>query len=207
VTEGMVTTMQAGPGRPPLAVRLARALGLDRNPLRRASDRAEAWIRAGLVVAFLIGAPIAAVAVGLWTAHAADAGTNARPHAVHAVLIQPATAPKGRAMAVHSTRVLVRATWKNSDNSTRTGEVPAPPGSAAGAAVTVWLDTAGHVTGPPPNDSPTGPVVTAIMALATMTLALLIALRLIRQFLDWRRLADWEAAWRAIGPRWTGYKL
>ena len=39
---------------------LARRLGLDRNPLRRGSDRAEAWIRIALVLAFLIGAPLAA---------------------------------------------------------------------------------------------------------------------------------------------------
>jgi hypothetical protein len=39
-----------------------------------------------------------------------------------------------------------------------------------------------------------------------MTLVLLIALRLIRQFFDWRRLAAWDAAWRAIGPLWSGYK-
>lgn len=30
--------------------RLARPLGRDSNPLRRASDRAEAWIRVGLTV-------------------------------------------------------------------------------------------------------------------------------------------------------------
>jgi hypothetical protein len=32
--------------------RLGRAIGLDRNPLRRATDRTEAWIRAGLVAVF-----------------------------------------------------------------------------------------------------------------------------------------------------------
>jgi hypothetical protein len=37
-----------------------------------------------------------------------------------------------------------------------------------------------------------------------MALVLLIALRLIQRLLDWRRMAAWEAAWRAIGPRWTG---
>src|SRR5215471_468881 len=41
---------------------LARRLGLDRNPLRRRSDRAEAWIRIALVLAFLIGAPLAFLA-------------------------------------------------------------------------------------------------------------------------------------------------
>jgi hypothetical protein len=70
--------MRAVTGRPRLKVRLTRGLGLDGNPLRRASDRAEAWIRAGLVVVFLIGAPMAAVAAGLSTAHAAGSGTSAR---------------------------------------------------------------------------------------------------------------------------------
>jgi hypothetical protein len=126
--------MRAGAGRPRLTVRLARGLGLDSNPLRRGSDRAEAWIRAGLVVVFLIGAPTAGVAAGLWTAHAEDSGTGTRGASV-----EPA-------------------------------------------------------------------VLTGIMALAVAALALLIVLRLIRRVLDWRRLAAWEAAWRAVEPRWTGHK-
>ena len=126
--------MRAGAGQPRLTVRLARDLGLDSNPLRRPSDRAEAWIRAGLVVVFLIGAPTSGVAAGLWTAHAEGSGTSARGASV-----EPA-------------------------------------------------------------------VLTGIMALAAAALALLILLRLIRRLLDWRRLAAWESAWRAIGPRWTGHK-
>jgi hypothetical protein len=126
--------MRARDSRPRLTVRLARNFGLDRNPLRRGSDLAEAWIRAGLVVVFLTGAPTAAVAAGLLTAHAGDSRTSARDASV-----EPA-------------------------------------------------------------------VLTGIMVLAAAALALLIVLRLIRRFLDWRRLAAWEAAWRAVGPRWTGHK-
>ena len=58
------------PGRPKGSRRLARALGLDGNPLRRASDRAETWIRVGLLAVFLISGPIAAFAVGGWAYHA-----------------------------------------------------------------------------------------------------------------------------------------
>src|ERR1700759_4801625 len=79
--------MRAGAGRQRLTVRLARDLGLDSNPLRRASDRTEAWIRAGLLVVFLIGAPTAAVAVGLWTAHAAGSGTSARDASVGSAVL------------------------------------------------------------------------------------------------------------------------
>jgi hypothetical protein len=49
--------------------RLARALGLDRNPLCRATDRAEAWIRAGLLVIFLVAGPMAALGAGHWASH------------------------------------------------------------------------------------------------------------------------------------------
>jgi hypothetical protein len=62
--------MKSRPGRPRGLRRLARALGLDRNPLRRATDRAEAWIRVGLLAVFLIAGPMAALGAGHWAYHA-----------------------------------------------------------------------------------------------------------------------------------------
>jgi hypothetical protein len=84
--------MQTTPGRP----RLARALGLDGNPLRRASDRAEAWIRIGLLAVFLITGPMAALAAGGWAYHAgitAARGHAAPTHHVETAAPQPALAP------------------------------------------------------------------------------------------------------------------
>jgi hypothetical protein len=46
------------------AVRAVRGLWPNRNPLRRTVDRAEAVVVAALAVAFLAGAPLAAVAAG-----------------------------------------------------------------------------------------------------------------------------------------------
>src|ERR1700693_5882051 len=63
-------TMKTGSGRPRGLKRLARALGLDHNPLRRATDRAEAWIRVGLLTVFLIAGPMAALSAGHWAHHA-----------------------------------------------------------------------------------------------------------------------------------------
>jgi hypothetical protein len=68
--------MKTTPDRPRRRTRVARALGLDRNPLRRSSDRAEAWIRIGLLTVFLIAAPMAAPAAGAWAHHA---GVTAGP--------------------------------------------------------------------------------------------------------------------------------
>jgi hypothetical protein len=192
--------MRTAPGRPRWKARLARTLGLDGNPLRRASDRAEAWIRAGLLAVFLTAGPIAALAAGQWTAHAASAGTSAPPHAVHAVLLQPATAVLGG-------QVWVKARWETAGGSARTGEVLAPAGAAAGTAVTIWLNASGRVTGPPQRGEPAfAAVLTAVVTLAVMALAMLVVLRLVQHFLNWRRLAAWEAAWRATGPRWTGHR-
>ena len=46
----------------------------------------------------------------------------------------------------------------------------------------------------------------AVLALVVVAFALLAAMRLIRLLLNWRRLAAWEQAWRATGPRWTGHR-
>jgi len=197
--------MRAASGRPRWVTRLASALGLDGNPLRRGSDRAEAWIRAALLVIFLTAGPMAALAAGQWTAHAAGGGTGAQSHAVQAVLLRPATRPAGLAGAVRDAEVLVKARWPSAGGSVRTGDVPAPAGAPAGTAVTVWVNASGQVTAAPqPGDAADAAVLAAVMTLAVMALVLLIALRLIQRLLDWRRMVAWEAAWRAIGPRWTG---
>ena len=87
--------MNKTPGRPRRRTRLARALGLDGNPLRRASDRAEAWIRIGLLAVFLIAGPMAALAAGGWAHHAGIiAGRVEAAPAYHlkAAAFQPASA-------------------------------------------------------------------------------------------------------------------
>jgi hypothetical protein len=53
--------MHRTPGRSRRRTGLARALGLDGNPLRRANDRAEAWIRVCLLIVFLIAGPLVAL--------------------------------------------------------------------------------------------------------------------------------------------------
>jgi hypothetical protein len=56
--------VSAIPVRPPRTTRFARTLGLDGNPLRRATGRALTWIRIGLLAAFLASGPLAAIGVG-----------------------------------------------------------------------------------------------------------------------------------------------
>src|ERR1700722_2059355 len=89
--------MKSRPGRAGGLTRLARALGLDRNPLRRATDRAEAWIRAGLLGVFLIAGPIAALDAGHWAYHAGSAAARGPAAPAHRVRL-PA-APQAPAIA------------------------------------------------------------------------------------------------------------
>jgi hypothetical protein len=87
----------------------------------------------------------------------------------------------------------------------RTGLVPAPPGERSGSTVRVWVDTAGRLTGPPlqPLQVRGQAVVTAILAPIVLGLVLLCTGQLAHYLLGRRRLAAWDAEWRATGPQWT----
>jgi hypothetical protein len=56
-------------------IRRSRMLGWDRNPLLRRNDRVEAGMVAGLIIVFLIAAPVLVAVAGHWTS---TAGTRQR---------------------------------------------------------------------------------------------------------------------------------
>jgi hypothetical protein len=118
--------MKIRPGRPRGFIRLARALGLDRNPLRRATDRAEAWIRVGLLGIFLIAGPMAALGAGHWAYHAGI--TAARVPAAPAQHVKPTDVRKAPATTDLPTtgqggRAWAGARGENTAPSGRTDEV------------------------------------------------------------------------------------
>jgi hypothetical protein len=193
---------------PRRAVRLARTLGLDGNPLRRASDRAEAWIRVVVLALFVTIGPLAAIAAGHWAYDVQSAAIRtqaADSHAVKGVLLQPTTTSNDLAIARLGGQVWAEARWQNAGAPARTADVPAPAGLPAGGAVTVWLDNSGTVIGPPDRGGVVDAVAfTTVMTLAFIGLGLLGMLRVIQLLLNRRRLAAWESAWSAIEPRWTG---
>jgi hypothetical protein len=184
--------------------RVVRGLWPDRNPLRRTMDRVEAIIVGGLVVAFLAGAPLAAVATG----HAVYRAGSRTAHAQQATWRQvpavlTATAP---AAATDQDQVTAPASWTAPNGTRHTGTVPAPPGTAAGRTVLVWVDAAGGLTGHPPLRLAQ---VRGLAALAiTFTslavgLILLCAGLLAHAVLGRRRLAAWETDWQVTEPQWT----
>ena len=77
--------------------RVWRGLWPDHNPVRRASDRAEAAIVAMLLAVFLIAAPLLAFAAGHWVYHSglrAEQAQAAAWHVVPAVLLDDAPSPR-----------------------------------------------------------------------------------------------------------------
>ena len=115
--------MHTTPGRPRGSTRLVRALGLDGNPLRRTSDRAEAWIRAGLLAVFLIAGPMAALGAGGWAFHAGITAARAQAAAAHhvqAAAFQPVMAPT---YLDRTGQVRAGTRWQSATSSARSGEV------------------------------------------------------------------------------------
>jgi hypothetical protein len=200
----MVTEQQGGGGTP-LAMR-ARRLWPDRNPLRRAADRAEFAIAALLLVAFLAGVPLTALATAHWAAASGLRTERAQAgwHQVPAVLLHdaPATASSS-SFPVPWPRVPAR--WA-SPAGPRTGPVGAPPGTKAGSTVTVWADRSGRLTPAPVSAAELASrVLTAALAApVALSVMLLVLWAYAGIFLDWRRMAAWDADWAMTEPRWRG---
>ncbi len=186
---------------------LVRRLLPDRNPLRRTADRVEAAVLVILAVAFLAGAPLAALAGGSVAGGLSRSTQRAesawRP--VQATLLQ--NAPKRvSAIGQGSPEAQVRAQWQAPGGARRTGRVYAPGGARAGRTVTIWTDRLGHIVGYPLQHADV--VIRSILAgllSAGVLAAVLAGIWLVaRLLLDRRRLAAWDIGWAASGPQWTG---
>ncbi len=186
--------------------RLARRLGLDNNPLRRRTDKIAVCLGAGLLAAFLSGAPLLSIAAAGWAGHAAAVEQRAQRdwQQVSAVLLRnaPATGPFAGSLYGGA---WVPATWTAPDGRTRNGEVDVTTGLAAGQTVPIWVTMAGLPAGPPLTHD----AVVARSALAAAVAPIVLAITLAflvgvtRWVIDRRRLAGWDAAWALVGPQWT----
>jgi len=195
-------------GRP---ARLARLMGLGRNPLRRRTDRIEALISAALLAVFLVGAPLFGTGLGQWVHQGGLSEQRAQQswHRTPAVLL--ATAPANPRYAFRQSwqsTVQVRARWSGPGGQPRWGVVAAPPGSRVGQLVQVWVDGSGRVTGPPLLGAELTRRVVGAEVLAPLALGvvLLFVGFAVRWLLNRRRLRDWEVGWASIGPRWTRHR-
>ncbi|MFI2511224.1 hypothetical protein [Streptomyces sp. NPDC018972] len=185
-------------GTRPRKVRLWR---WRRNPLRRRSDLAEAW----LVLVTLLLALLLGVFSGLTAAAAVDgslAERRERTTPVPAVLAEDAAGPSVTENGDGGVWAKVR--WTAPDGTGRTGRAEVDPGSPAGTGVTVWTDPEGRLVSAPPDGAEAR--FQTVMAGVTVAVAaggaVLLGGWLVRFRLRLRRLAEWEAEWRRVEPSW-----
>jgi hypothetical protein len=179
-------------------------LSLGTSPLRRDVDRVEAGIFAGLLVAFLIGAPLLAVAAGWWEHGAAAAEERAQRsvHLVTAVLLEDVPDIVAGTGAWDAGAL---ARWTAPDGKSRVGVVLDVEGTKAGSRLRIWVDGSGRQAGPPltRRDVESRVITAAALASAAFAIMLLAVGICLRWLLNRRRLAGWGRAWADIGPRWT----
>jgi hypothetical protein len=166
----------------------------------------ETCLLVGLFAAAAAGAPFAAQAAShtcyVNALHVQQEQLATR-HQVPAVLTQNAASAGGYSL---SGSVLTPAKWTSVTGVHGSGDVPAEPGSLKGTSVTVWTDNAsGWLDSPPLTaaevasqaDAATVGTVTGI---AVVYLAGVVA---IRQLLNRRRMAAWDADWLVTAEAWN----
>jgi hypothetical protein len=186
--------------------RLARRLGLDTNPLRRRTDRIASCLGGGLLVAFLVGAPLLVIATAGWAGRAGVAEQQAQRtwHEISAVLLRNAPAPAAFAGSLYG-GTWVPARWTAPDGRSRTGEIDVTTALAKGQTVPIWVDPSGLPTGPPLTHRAVVARTVIAAAIAPVVLAVVLGFLCAvgRWVIDQRRLAGWDSAWALVGPKWT----
>jgi hypothetical protein len=187
--------------------RVARMIaGREHNPLLRQVDRIEAAIMAGLVVAFFAAAPL----VSIYAGRLAYAQGVREQRAEQSWRKVPATLQQGASAGLIGLdgawdTSWVRATWKTASGHMRTGQIAMPLNAHKGDVVQVWVTPTGELRHQPLTsadlrDRIALAVLVAIAGVGALELLIAVA---VRGAMRRRRLASWENAWRAVGPKWS----
>ncbi|WP_326777191.1 Rv1733c family protein [Streptomyces sp. NBC_01445] len=182
------------------------------NPLRRATDLAEAWVALVALLLIVVVAPLIGVATGT-LAHGAlmqsvqEQRKDRRevPATVVRKLPQPPLDPDPETSTARDAHSRVVADWKGPDGVKHTGRVlsslkaPQP-----GDRFTLWVDATGQVSGRPLDNA----TATTHAALAGFGTAAAVAglVEGARRLVVWRmvrrRYDRWDRAWDKAGPDW-----
>ncbi|WP_225833448.1 hypothetical protein [Streptomyces sp. NK08204] len=182
------------------------------NPLRRATDLAEAWVALVALVLIAVAAPVTGSLVGAAAQDSLQRSARQQHHSRHLVT---ATVVRDLGAApldtdpdtptVHESRRRVVADWTGPDGTRRHGPALTRLKSPHhGDRFRLWTDGHGRIT-TRPLDSATA---TAHAVLAGLGAALMTAglVEVGRRLAVWRmvrrRYARWDQAWDRAGPDW-----
>ncbi|MBL1082739.1 hypothetical protein JK359_12235 [Streptomyces actinomycinicus] len=182
------------------------------NPLRRATDLAEAWVALVALLLIAVAAPVAGCLVGAAAQDSLQQSVRRQQHARHMVTATvvrdlgealPESDPETSSASQARSRVI--AHWVAPDGTRQHGAVLADLKSPhRGDRFRLWTDPHGRIT-TRPLDSATA---TAHAVLAGFGAALVIAVLVEcgRRLTVWRmvrrRFAHWDQAWDRAGPDW-----
>ena len=180
-----------------------------RNPLRRRSDRIQAWSAFLTIMTLLLVSPWVARYVARETYRdevQASAWERQHRFQVPAVLLEDPSQLAGDTTdegPPPPPPVSALASWVGPDGVARTGNVSAEPDRRAGSTQLIWVDDRGAVASTPLRRSPVfDAFAIAVMAVCGLVGGLAGVHRIIVWRLDRRRLRDWQAEWLMIEPLW-----
>jgi hypothetical protein len=164
-------------------------------------------VLAGSLAAVIVAAPFAAQLAGEAGQAAAQRAANserAATHEVKAVLLQSADDTTSGYSFDSTVPGEVRWTPPGGGHE-RTGQVIVASGTAKGTTIDVWVDAAGQLASPPLNAGQVAGQadLASTGAIAGLALLYLCEAVVIRQVLNRRRLAAWDADWTVTEPAWN----
>jgi hypothetical protein len=170
-----------------------------RNPLKRRSDRLEAWV---VLAAWTLTA-VGGVLAGLLATHAVENNLARQRVEWRPVVAKLTEDAPGSASAAATERVWAEVRWTTADGR-RTGQARVAPASSAGTPVTVWTDAEGRLVAEPPTQAEARLRSTLVGALVGVSAAgvPLVCGRLVCGRLERRRMDQWDEEWERVGPQW-----
>ncbi|MGZ0153578.1 Rv1733c family protein [Kribbella sp. WER1] len=180
-----------------------RRLGFGRSPLRRRSDRIEIALLWCALIAALVMLPVSGAA-GTGISHSLESSSAHRRAVLHDV---PALTLQATESALPDTPgsplTLTQVSYVDPQGVARTGMASVVIGTPAGAALTVWLDSAGNIVSTPrsPSDNEAFGTLAGFLVAGGSWLLLWGLFRLARVPLDRGRVRAWDADWYAVAPR------
>ncbi|MFC9244979.1 hypothetical protein ACFT7S_13345 [Streptomyces sp. NPDC057136] len=183
------------------------------NPLRRATDRVEAWAALFALLLMLLAAPVIGWICGSLTDDALQQSVRAQHaerHLTRAVVVRRADRPgqfagDSEVASERAAQTPVVARWRTPDGTMRTGRVStASRVTGPGSEVRIWTDDLGRPA-LRPMDAPTAHTHAALAGFGVFLLSaglIEAARRLIVWRLRQQRYAQLDRAWARAGPDW-----
>jgi hypothetical protein len=188
--------------------RLVRIVVGNDNPLRRRVDRIQSAVVAGLVVAFLVAAPLLSIVAVHVTGAAAVREQQAEANWLSRTAVLQESAAAGLVADDGAFDSWVTASWKMPGGAERSGLVAVDLNARKGQRVTVWVTPAGQLTHPKLTRAQVleWEATAAIVTPIGLAVLLVVAGGVVRVAANRRRMAGWTQAWAAVGPRWSSLR-